>query len=520
MQADRGRLTKATLPKPPTSNLLAYLIPHLHLNLNQMLVSHIRYPISNILQLRNAVLFLALLAIDLPRCGAQSEVGLILNAVLQGLQAAEAIRQSVDRANQFPNGPNQPAGDPIWQYDESTLVPILVLKKGPYRNVQGDLVVSARQTQPDTIELLFYGPNGEIIRREFCRPDRRDGRRIDFDLKAQKISEGRMLNGLPEGDWQFYASDGKLKAETRMLNGKMTGPQVLFNEDGKTRASNTLLDGKREGPSTLFHPDGSVSDNLYYVGDKLNGPATGWWPDGQPRYSANWKDGKLDGLSTENFPSGAKKSEATYVLGKKEGIARTWNGQGQLQLEENWQNDRLEGVAREFYPDGKTRTETTYLNGQKNGPYRSLNPDGTFASSAEFMNGRLAGPILLHYPDGKTFAECHYDGDRLTGGRLLYPDGKVLGQFGPVLEKADKVSSLMLQYTDGKPLSTARYDLLTGKTEWQGWKPDGSLLGQLELPLHLNPNLHPQTELWSTQQAELEQQIGLSFPPELNLLQK
>jgi len=467
---------------------------------------------------RNLSLGCTLIAFSffIPNAPAQSEVGLILNAVLQGLQAAEAIRQGVDRANQFPNGPNQPAGDPVWQYDESSLVPLLVLQKGPYRNVQGDLAVSARQTKPDTIELLFYGPNGEIIRREFCRPDRRDGRRIDFDPKGQKISEGRILHGLPEGDWQFYGPNGKLKAETHMVDGKMTGPQVLFGEDGKTRASNTLLDGKREGPSTLFHPDGSVSDNLYYVGDKLDGPATGWWPEGQPRYSANWKEGKLNGLSIENFPSGTKKSEATYVQGKKEGTARNWNEQGQLLLEEIWQNDRLEGVARELYPDGKIRTETTYLAGKKSGPYRSLNPDGTLASSAEFKDGSLAGPITLHYPDGKPFAECHYDGARLTGGRLLYPDGKVLGQFGPVLEKADKVSSLMLQYPDGKPLSTARYDLLSGKTEWQGWNSDGSPLGQLELTL--NPNLHPQTNLWSSQQSELEQQIGLSFPPEFNLL--
>jgi hypothetical protein len=76
----------------------------------------------------------------------------------------------------------------------------------------------------------------------------------------------------------------------------------------------------------------------------------------------------------------------------------------------------------------------------------------------------------------------------------------------------------MLQYPDGKPLSTARYDLLTGKTEWQGWNPDGSPLGQVELSLAANPHLHPQTEIWSSQQSELEQQIGLSFPPEFNLV--
>ena len=62
---------------------------------------------------------------------AQAEVGLIINALLQGLQAAEAIRQSVDRANQFPTPPNQPLADPIWNYDEASLVPSHVLRNGP-----------------------------------------------------------------------------------------------------------------------------------------------------------------------------------------------------------------------------------------------------------------------------------------------------------------------------------------------------------------------------------------------------
>jgi hypothetical protein len=136
----------------------------------------------------------------------------------------------------------------------------------------------------------------------------------------------------------------------------------------------------------------------------------------------------------------------------------------------------------------------------------------------------LAGPITLHYPDGKPFAECHYDGARLTGGRLLYPDGKVLGQFGPVLEKADKVSSLMLQYPDGKPLSTARFDAANGKTQWKGWNSDGSLLGQMDhlstsrLPPPADISSNPQLSSWKAQQESLEQQIGLTLPPEFNLL--
>ncbi len=453
------------------------------------------------------------------RAGAQSEVGLILNVILQGLQTAEAIRRSAENSSQFPNPPGQPPGDPIWDYEESSLVPVEVLRRGPYRNISGALVLSARQTPEGQVELIFYRADGSISRREFVRFDRRDGRRVDLDEKGNRTAEGPIRGGLPEGDWQFYSADGKLSAETRMQAGKMTGPQILFGPDGRQRSFNTLVEGRRQGPATLFHPDGSVSDNLNYLGDQLEGPAQGWWPDGTPRYTAIWKAGKLEGPSLEYFASGAKRSEAFYVGGKKDGPAQTWNDQGVLLIEEPWKEDKLDGFVREFYPDGKLRLETTFREGKKNGPFKSLGADGSLATSGEFRDNKLSGSLLLHYPDGKPFAECQYDGDLLVGGRLLYPDGKILGQFGPVVGNSGKVSSLLLQYADGKPLSSARFDASSQKISWQGWNPDGSLLGQVEATSPGESQIS-QTSAWQKQQESLEQEIGLSFPPEFNLLPK
>jgi len=453
------------------------------------------------------------------RLPAQSEVGIILNAIFQGLQTAEAIRRSVENSSQFPAGPGQPVGDPIWDYQEASLVPVEVLRKGPYRNISGQMVVSARQTPQGQVELIFYRANGTVSRREFVPFDRRDGRRIDLDEKGNRTAEGPIRGGLPEGDWMFYSADGKLSAETRMQAGKMTGPQILFNPDGRQRAFHTLVDGRRQGPSTLFHPDGSVSDNLNYLGDQLEGPAQGWWPDGGPRYTATWKAGKLEGPSLEYFSSGAKRFEAFYVAGKKDGPARTWNEKGELTVEEQWKNDQLDGLVLEFYSDGKPKVETTFRAGKKNGPFQSFGADGTLATSGEFKDDRLSGPLLLHYPDGKPFAECQYDADRLIGGRLLYPDGKLLGQFGPVVGDSGKVSSLLLQYPDGKPMSSARFDAASGSVSWQGWNPDGSPLGQLEnLPASRPSPPADDFSIWKNQQEALEAQIGLSFPPEFNLI--
>jgi hypothetical protein len=106
-----------------------------------------------------------------------------------------------------------------------------------------------------------------------------------------------------------------------------------------------------------------------------------------------------------------------------------------------------------------------------------------------------------------------------VGGRLLYPDGKILGQFGPVVGNSGKVSSLLLQYADGMPLSSARFDASSQKISWQGWNPDGSLLGQIEATSP-GESQNPQISAWQKQQESLEQEIGLSFPPEFNLLPK
>jgi len=465
-----------------------------------------------------------LLALSMPllvaRSSAQSEVGLILNAILQGLQTAESIRRAVENSPQFPNGPGQPSGDPIWNYQESSVVPLEVLQRGPYRNFSGQMVLSARQTADGLVELIFYRSDGSVFRREIVRYDQRDGRRLDLDEKGNKSSEGPIRRGLPEGDWRFYSYDGKLTAETQMQSGHMTGPQILYAESGRRLATNQLKDGKREGPSILYHPDGSVSDNLNYLGDQLEGPAQGWWPDGTPRYTATWKAGKLEGPSLEYFASGAKRSEAFYVLGQKDGPARTWDEQGRLLVEEPWQDGKLDGLVREFDAAGQPKVETSFRGGKKNGPFRSFGPDGSLATSGEFRDDKLFGPLRLHYPDGKIFSECQYDGDRIVGGRLLYPDGKVLGQFGSVLGSTGKVSSLLLQYPDGKPLSTVRLDDVAGTVSWQGWNPDGSPLGQIEnlSTSSLPPPASAGLAAWLSQQESLEAQIGLSFPPEFNLL--
>jgi hypothetical protein len=69
-------------------------------------------------------------------------------------------------------------------------------------------------------------------------------------------------------------------------------------------------------------------------------------------------------------------------------------------------------------------------------------------------------------------------------------------------------------------MSSVRFDASSQTVSWQGWAVDGAPLGQLEnlSTSNLPPPAGTGLAAWLTQQESLEVQIGLSFPPEFNLI--
>ena len=62
---------------------------------------------------------------------------------------------------------------------------------------------------------------------------------IFYDQKGNKVSEGILLNKLPEGEWKYYHFESKqLMSQEFYKNGKLEGVKKVFYKDG-TEAEET-----------------------------------------------------------------------------------------------------------------------------------------------------------------------------------------------------------------------------------------------------------------------------------------
>ena len=46
-------------------------------------------------------------------------------------------------------------------------------------------------------------------------------------------SKGQIINGVPEGDWQWYRIDGTLKRSGAFLKGEPMGTCITYDQNGK-----------------------------------------------------------------------------------------------------------------------------------------------------------------------------------------------------------------------------------------------------------------------------------------------
>lgn len=96
-----------------------------------------------------------------------------------------------------------------------------------------------------------------------------------FDVKGKKISEGKEVNKLREGEWKFY-SEGTttLLSTENYVNGKINGIRKVYLPTGKIAEEVTYVNGVMDGPYKQYNEKGTVLEESVYKNDKLNGPVT------------------------------------------------------------------------------------------------------------------------------------------------------------------------------------------------------------------------------------------------------
>ncbi len=150
-----------------------------------------------------------------------------------------------------------------------------------------------------------------VATREF-NPKDNSAYTIFYDPLKNKVSEGKVVNKLYEGQWKYYHKASKSIMTIENYNG-----------------------GKLNGLRTVFYPSGKIAEEMIYKEDKKNGYYKKYTESGIIIEESNYKNNEFDGLAIfRDADDGTIVSKGKFVNGKKAGIWQFFQ-EGKLVKEEN-----------------------------------------------------------------------------------------------------------------------------------------------------------------------------------------
>jgi antitoxin component YwqK of YwqJK toxin-antitoxin module len=118
-----------------------------------------------------------------------------------------------------------------------------------------------------------------------------------YDQNKKKVSEGKTVNRLNEGAWNYYHKGSiQLMKVENYRNGKLEGTQKIYFNDGKIAEETTYKNGLREGVYKVYLQNGAVVEE------------------------AAFKDNQYDGLAIFRNAAGIIISKGNFVKNEKKGI--------------------------------------------------------------------------------------------------------------------------------------------------------------------------------------------------------
>jgi len=130
---------------------------------------------------------------------------------------------------------------------------------------------------------------------------------IVYNQKGNKVSEGKLVNKLYEGEWKYYHEDSKVIMTTEnYVNGKLNGIRKVYYPSGAIAEEANYKDGKKDGSYKKYDEKGIVLEETQY------------------------KNGEFDGLAIFRNPKNVIVAKGMFVKGKKEGVWEMLNDKGKM----------------------------------------------------------------------------------------------------------------------------------------------------------------------------------------------
>ncbi len=217
------------------------------------------------------------------------------------------------------------------------------------------------------------------------------------------VEKGAYKEGVKNGLFTTYYSDGTVKEEKPITDGKVDGMVKSYYTDGSLEKEKGYKNGKEHGPERY----------LEYGSDK-------------PRIDRNWFEGVPDGRQYAEISSnaGGYTEVAYFDKGTPTGeFLQTWAESGDVKVRGSYKDGGKDGVWVAIRRDGKMESEVTWANGKRNGPSKTFFTDNSVEKITMYADDKREGvEKTFRYDGGRLASEYTYAADRKEGDYKLYYD--------------------------------------------------------------------------------------------------
>ena len=176
-------------------------------------------------------------------------------------------------------------------------------KNGPWKGIYEDtknLKYEGTFEHGKEVGLFIFFDNTKtkkvIATREF-NPKDNSAYTIFYDQNKNKVSEGKVVNKLFEGRWNYYHKASKaIMTIENYANGKLEGLRSVFYPNGKIAEEINFKDNLKEGICKRYTENGIVIEESAYKNNEYNGTTTFKDSDGNLISKGNFVDGKKAGV--------------------------------------------------------------------------------------------------------------------------------------------------------------------------------------------------------------------------------
>ncbi|MGM8363362.1 toxin-antitoxin system YwqK family antitoxin [Flavobacterium sp. ARAG 55.4] len=163
---------------------------------------------------------------------------------------------------------------------------------------------------------------GTVIATRTFNPDDNAAYTVFYDQNKNKVSEGKVVNKMFEGEWKYYHKDSKsIMTYEHYKNGKLEGLRSVFFPSGKIAEETHYKSGSKNGSSKKYSERGVVLEEVAFKNDQYDGEAVFRDVDGNIVSKGKFTNGKKTGI-WQFFENGKLTAEENLSLYKSKETAK------------------------------------------------------------------------------------------------------------------------------------------------------------------------------------------------------